>query len=617
MEGVPGLEPALARRAETAAAWIAERKQAGDTVTVAHHIDADGLAAGAIAMECLARAGVDAVPLAARSLDDLHLQRIRQAVSETSDADGAAKDAVAVEGVASAADATSGAAVDAGGASEAVEVAGDALWFCDFGSTAYMHFPDVPRLVCDHHELVRDGTEEDFAHLNPLLDGIPGDSISGAGCAFLAAYAYDAANIDLVPLALVGATGDLQDRRRPAEGGAASRPSGQAAGDRRRSAGGGDAGGGTAAGEGGVEPRGVDPAGAGHGGGPDAAEAGGTVAGFHGANAALLALGQDAGLFDVADDLAWFGPETRPLRKFLAYGDDPAVPGVTHDMRAAEAFLLALDVPVSDGGERTWADLDGQERTRVRSGLVRRLVDCGLHDRAARLWRPVVRIAAETPGHPTRELQEFGTLLNSTARYDEPATGLAVARGDRGDVFQKALGLRDGHRQNLVKSLDAFCDVGVQETAAVQWVHLEDRVRDTVVGIVCGMALDGLGLRRDKPLVGFAYTPEGDVKVSSRAPAEVRGRIDLAAAMREGSAAVGGQGGGHKGAAGASIPRGTETEFLAVVDGVVADQLGIRDALPAPPAMPASPASAREAAPTASGSDGQGWEARPGQNTLF
>jgi len=227
-----------------------------------------------------------------------------------------------------------------------------------------------------------------------------------------------------------------------------------------------------------------------------------------------------------------------------------------------------------------WSTLREPERVALRSAIVGRLLDCGLPTEG--LWRTVVRITAEAPGSPTRELQEFGTLLNSTARYDEPAIGLAVARGDRAAAFQQALSLRDDHKKHLVRSLDAFAQAGVAQLLAVQWVHLEDRVRDTVVGIVCGMALDGLGLRRDMPLIGFAHTPDGRTKVSSRAPHELKGRIDLATAMREGAASVGGQGGGHEGAAGATIPRGSETAFLQVVDAVVAGQLGV--AAMAPPA---------------------------------
>jgi single-stranded-DNA-specific exonuclease len=465
----PGLDLRLRARAERAAAWVREQHDAGRTITVVHHIDADGVSAGAIAAETLARAGIPRILQPVKSLDDFHINLVRG-------------------------------------------LAPEALWFGDLGSTAYMQFPDMPRLVCDHHQLVRDGSEESFAHVNPLLDGMSGEEISGAGCAYLVAAALDGRNTDLLPLALVGACADLQDRRQ------------------RR---------------------------------------------FTGTNAQILAHGRALGLVEERTDLSWFGTETRALRKFLALASDPDVPGLSRDRAGAERLLAKCGVELQGAGrERTWADLDEVERRAVRSAVVQRLLDCGLGERTDRLWRQVVNIVREAPGAPTRELQEFGTLLNSTARYDRPEVGLAVARGDRGPVYQEALDLLLDHRKHLMVALDAFGRAGVKELEAIQWVNLEAAVRDTVVGIVAGMALDGLGLRRDLALVAFAWTPDGRTKVSARAPHEIQARgIDLSVALREAAASVGGQGGGHKGAAGATIPRGAELAFIQILDSKVAGQL--------------------------------------------
>ncbi len=456
-----GVASALLNRAAAAAQVIRDAPR----VSVVHHIDADGVSSGAIAIEALDRAGIphDAIPV--RSMDDASVLHVK-------------------------------------------ERAADVLWFCDLGSTVHMQF-EQRKVVCDHHELVRDGTEEFDGHVNPLLDDLPGTDVSGAGAAYLVAEALDERNRDLRPLALVGAAADLQDRE-----------TGQ----------------------------------------------------FAGSNQAILAAAVEDGQVDVRHDLAFYGPATRPLRNYLAYTDDRPVPGITGNRRGAEKLLLDLDIPLQqNGAERTWESLEEMERVAIRSAIVNRRLDCGLP--VDDLWRHVVTLTTEAPHHPTRELQEFGTLLNSTARYDRPDVGVAVARGDREAAFQEALELRSGHSKHLVGALDAMSRAGITETPSLQWVHLEDQVRDTVVGIVCGMALDGLGLRTDKPLLGFAHTPDGRTKVSSRAPKALQGRVDLATAMRTGAEAVDGQGGGHKGAAGATIPRGSEGAFLDVVDGVVAQQL--------------------------------------------
>ena len=469
--GLPDGVPALLRaRAEGAAEALRQWHAHDRTVTVVHHIDADGVSAGAIAVAALRRAGSKHRTLAAKSLDDIHLDKIRAGTPE-------------------------------------------ALWFCDFGSTAYMHFPTTPRLVCDHHELVRDGTENDFPHVNPLLDDLPGDSISGAGCAYLVAAALDAANTELLPIALVGGAADLQDRN----------------------------------------------------------------GGFRGANLALQKQGEAAGLLEVRRDLCWYGPDVRTVAKYLHMAREPDIPGLSGDRKAADALVARLEIsPQTSGGTQpTWGELDAQERTTLTSAIVAQFLDIGTPPAVIdELLRDVVRITGEAPGTPMRELQSFGTLLNSTARYGRPEIGLAVAGGDRAGALDEAMQLLAGHRQHLAIAVGKMAARGITNQGSIQWVNMEADVHDTVVGIVCGMALEGLSLRRDAPLLGLAYTPDGATKVSSRAPGALQGRVDLATAMRSAAAAVGGQGGGHKGAAGATIPRGRENEFLRIVEDIVARQLG-------------------------------------------
>src|SRR3989304_6635985 len=66
--------------------------------------------------------------------------------------------------------------------------------------------------ILDHHQIVGEGSNN-FAHVNPHLHGIDGArDISAAGVAYFVAKAMDKANVDMSPVALVGALGDLQDK---------------------------------------------------------------------------------------------------------------------------------------------------------------------------------------------------------------------------------------------------------------------------------------------------------------------------------------------------------------------------------------------------------------------
>src|SRR4030043_508287 len=87
----------------------------------------------------------------------------------------------------------------------------------DFGS-GYLDLlneklPDFKVLILDHHQIIGNAENGNFVHVNPHLHGIDGASdISGSGVAYFLAKAVSTENIDLAPIALVGALGDIQDK---------------------------------------------------------------------------------------------------------------------------------------------------------------------------------------------------------------------------------------------------------------------------------------------------------------------------------------------------------------------------------------------------------------------
>jgi single-stranded DNA-specific DHH superfamily exonuclease len=67
---------------------------------------------------------------------------------------------------------------------------------------------------------------------------------------------------------------------------------------------------------------------------------------------------------------------------------------------------------------------------------------------------------------------------------------------------------------------------------------------------------------------------EGILKVSARGTRELVSKgLDLSFALREAAGAVGGSGGGHSVASGASIPLGSSEEFLSIADRIIGEQL--------------------------------------------
>ncbi len=400
------------------------------------------------------------------------------------------------------------------------------VWFVDLGAGVLHAMHGLDAVITDHHvpterevpralrgDLVRFAESADrVLMLNPHMEGEGSDVASGAGCAYAVAKALDPKNIDLAAIAVVGAVGDVQDQ------------------ETRR---------------------------------------------LTGYNRTILADGIAAGVLEASIDLRLFGRETRPAYKMLQYATDPWIPRLSGNEEACIAVLLELGIDLKvEEHWRSWSDLDRGEKQRIVSALAVHMLErgCGAKE-VERLVGEVYTLVKEPIGSPTRDAKEYGTLMNACGRYDAPEVGYRVCRGDREESLAKALKLLRGHREYLVESMETILETGIHEMDAIQYFHAGDKIRDTVVGIAASMALNQNGASKNLPIIAFANADDG-VKVSGRATRDLVAKgLDLAAIMQIASKEVGGQGGGHHAAAGATIPPGTEEKFLEIANRMVREQL--------------------------------------------
>ncbi len=96
----------------------------------------------------------------------------------------------------------------------------------------------------------------------------------------------------------------------------------------------------------------------------------------------------------------------------------------------------------------------------------------------------------------------------------------------------------------------------------------ESEMAGSISGIMMLYLLD-----QEKPLIGFSVNTE-NTKVSGRGTRKMVAKgLNLSVIMKESSREVGGNGGGHDIAAGAVIPRGSEKQFVTLVNEKVGAQL--------------------------------------------
>jgi single-stranded-DNA-specific exonuclease len=155
----------LLKRAENLGNIIKKSKE----IHIVTHIDADGITAGTIAYQTLKRLNKDFSIEFVKNLDDEVIDRLKNENHEL-------------------------------------------FWFTDLGSNLCDNELNINKIITDHHGCP-DNSNYPY-HLNPHLFDIDGSyNISGAGVTYLVSKSIDKKNMDLSTLAIVGACGDLQDRR--------------------------------------------------------------------------------------------------------------------------------------------------------------------------------------------------------------------------------------------------------------------------------------------------------------------------------------------------------------------------------------------------------------------
>ncbi len=286
-----------------------------------------------------------------------------------------------------------------------------------------------------------------------------------------------------------------------------------------------------------------------------------------GLNRYVLDDGVKYGYIEVKRDLRLFGKQTRPIVKVLEYTTNPYLPMISGNEIGAVEFLKSLGV---DPWKR-WIELSLEEKRKVVSGIVRLCMEYGIPFEVIRgLVGECYILLKEKEGTEKRDATEYSTLLNATARYNQAEVGLKVCLGDE-NAFKRARTLLQNHRRILSEGIRFLDEIGIVELENIQYFNAGNEIPDTVVGIIAGMYY--YKANPNKPIVGFAESDRG-VKVSVRANHRLVERgVHLAKAVSYAAKKVGGSGGGHSIAAGATIPKGKEKEFLEILDRIIGEQM--------------------------------------------
>lgn len=161
---------------------------------------------------------------------------------------------------------------------------------------------------------------------------------------------------------------------------------------------------------------------------------------------------------------------------------------------------------------------------------------------------------------------DFVSIMNTCGKLKMQGLALALCLKDK-EAVKEALALSKEHQKELVLDIRANLEK-IRKGENIWYIS-------TAEALSTG-ALASTVVRYVHPELPFICIneSEGILKISGRGTRELVAKgLDLSFALREAAGSVGGSGGGHSVASGASIPLGTVDEFLSVVDQIIGEQL--------------------------------------------
>jgi single-stranded DNA-specific DHH superfamily exonuclease len=258
------------------------------------------------------------------------------------------------------------------------------------------------------------------------------------------------------------------------------------------------------------------------------------------------------------------------IRDLILFATDPYIP-LAGKVEWVDAFLKKESID----GDKNLSDLTDEEERRLTNALLSLLREsqADISDDA------LVGTAYILHSEVIRDGRDFMRMVDACGRLGKSGVGIGLCLREE-KLVEEATSLYVSIQSKLVSELSRIDseDDTIKELQNIFYFFVqESAVTGTLAGIVADYVCTGKPVivlnKKDRVEEGKS----AETRISARCNKKllsVSGGIDLAKALEKASGEVGGFGGGHPVAAGASIPESSEEKFIATLDTIIGEQKG-------------------------------------------
>lgn len=256
------------------------------------------------------------------------------------------------------------------------------------------------------------------------------------------------------------------------------------------------------------------------------------------------------------------------IRDLMLFSTEPYIP-LAGKGEWVDAFLSKVGID----GDKNVSDLGKGEEKRLSDALFALLRESNPEISEGALVGTTYILNSEV----IRNGLNFMRMVDACGRLGNPSIGIGLCLREEG-LVEAANSLYLTFQSKLVSELNRIeSEKGaIKELQNIFYLFVHER---GVTGVLAGIVAEYLYTGKTVIVVNKQDRAEegkvAETKISARCNKKllaVSKGIDLAQAMEKASREVGGVGGGHPVAAGASIPEGSEEKFIAALDRIIGAQ---------------------------------------------
>ncbi len=249
-------------------------------------------------------------------------------------------------------------------------------------------------------------------------------------------------------------------------------------------------------------------------------------------------------------------PSTRPIDKVLEFCSNPYLPGITGNPTEIKEILREAGIVPHKGKYKSLIELNDKEMEKLVTAII-------LRNPGAKQEDLIGEIFLIKHYNKLEDGRELSAKINACSRLGKSDLALQFCL-EFPKIKKQVESMHAQYKQHILSALQTINETKVAEGNDFVIFNAKNKIKDTIIGTIATiLSSSTLYYKEGTSIITMAYSDKNKIKVSARS-CKRKGR-NVREILEKTIQKTGGEIGGHAFAAGCTIPKSKEKEFLQIL----------------------------------------------------